>query len=80
MSELKLQDTVIEINDLASRAKPLDDEGQDNVFGGFFRRRPRRISRRRPPVKRWGRPPRGRARRRVPVYAFRRVRVGWRFV
>lgn len=79
MSELKLQDTVIEISDLPSRAKSLDDEGQDNVFGGFFRRRPkRRAQRRRPPS--YGKRPRGRARRRVPVYAFRRVRVGWRFV
>lgn len=79
MSELKLQDAVIEIKDLPSRAKALDDEGQDNVFGGFFGKRPKRRIPHRPNIKLSGRrPPRGK--RRVPVYAFRRVRVGWRFV
>lgn len=78
MSELKLQDAVIEIKDLPSRAKALDGEGQDNVFGGYFRRRPQPRTPRRP-IRQFGRP-QPHAKRRVPVYAFRRVQVGWRFV
>lgn len=80
MAEIKLQEPVIELKDLPARAKSLDEDGQSNVFGGFFNVRAL-MARRRAAARSFAKRLKsrfGRARkatRRVPVYAWRRVRV-----
>lgn len=88
MADIKLQDAIVEVKDLPARPKALGEEGMENVFGGFYgglnSRSRRRPPRRRPGGQRpgGGRPQFGRRppQRRVPVYAWRRVQVGWRLV